>query len=91
MKNTDYTEVTFDWNGKEYTAYGMAEINVLNEDIGPSGYSDHCNVDVADNAMMSLIEVEHNGEILLDPPKELIDKAEDFLACKAVEDYEAGK
>jgi hypothetical protein len=91
MKITDDTEVTFDWNGQEYTAYGTPGIDVVNEDIGPCSYGENFHADVVDKVTMSNIEILLNGELVKDPAKELFDKADDFLCCKAAEDFDAGR
>jgi hypothetical protein len=91
MKITDDTEVTFDWNGQEYTAYGNPDIETCIEDIGPVRYHEHYRCEVVDNVTMLNIEIQLNGEVVKDPPKELLEKADDFLCCKAEEDFDAGR
>ena len=91
MTKLDDTEVTFNWDGKEYTAYGNADIETAIKDIGPIAYREHYECEVADNVTMSNIEIQLNGEVVKDPPKELFDKADDALCRQAEEDFDAGK
>ena len=81
------TEVSFNWNGEEYTATGIAEIEIGREDIGPCRQGEHCMADVVDSVTMVDVEILKDGELVVDPSKELIEKADCLLSCKAEDDF----
>ncbi len=81
------TEVTFNWNSEEYTASGTAEIATSHEDIGPCRQGEHSVAEVVDSVTMVDVEILKDGELVVDPSKELLEKAECFLCSKAEDDF----
>lgn len=81
------TEVTFNWNCEEYTATGTPDYETSHEDIGPCRQGEHCMAEVVDLVEMSNIAILKDGELVLNPVQELLDKADDLLCVKAEEDF----
>lgn len=81
------TEVTFNWNCEEYTATGIADYETSMEDIGPCREGEHSTAEMVDSVEMSDIEILKDGELVIDPSKELLDKATHFLCVQAEDDF----
>ena len=82
------TEVDFSWNGEEYSATGIAEVEITEEDIGPCRWGEHFMSESVDSVEMSDIEILKDGQLVVDPPKDLLDKADSLLCLKAGDDWE---
>ena len=82
------TEVDFSWNGEEYSATGMAEVETTEEDIGPCRWGEHFMSETVNSVEMSDIEILKDGQLVVDPPKDLFDKADALLCLKAGDDWE---
>ena len=83
------TEVDFSWNGVEYSATGMAEVETTEEDIGPCRWGEHFMSETVNSVEMSDIEILKDGQLVVDPPKDLFDKADALLCLKAGDDWES--
>jgi hypothetical protein len=81
------TEVAFNWNGEEYTASGTADYETSHEDVGPCRQGEHSMAEVVDAVEMFDVEILKDGELVIDPVKELLDKAKDVLCVKAEDDF----
>lgn len=81
------TEVTFNWNCEEYTATGTPDYETSHEDIGPCRQGEHCMAEVVDLVEMSDIAIFKDGEPVLNPVQELLDKADDLLCVQAEDDF----
>jgi len=82
------TEVSFNWNCEEYTATGIADYETSMEDVGPCREGEHSTAEMVDSVEMSDIEILKDGELVVDPVKELLDKAIHLLCLKAGDDWE---
>ena len=82
------TEVDFSWNGEEYSAYGTPYIETTEEDIGPCRWGEHFMSETVNSVEMSDIEILKDGQLVVDPPKDLFDKADGLLCLKAGDDWE---
>ena len=82
------TEVSFNWNCEEYSATGMAEVETTEEDIGPCRWGEHFMSETVNSVEMSDIEILKDGQLVVDPPKDLFDKADGLLCLKAGDDWE---
>ena len=81
------TEVSFNWNFEEYTATGIADYETSMEDVGPCREGEHSTAEMVDSVEMSDIEILKDGELVVDPVKELLDKAIHLLCVKAEDDF----
>lgn len=81
------TEVSFNWNCEEYTATGAPDYETSYEDVGPCRAGEHSMAEVVDAVEMSNIAILKDGELVLNPVQELLDKADDLLCCKAEDDF----
>jgi hypothetical protein len=81
------TEVAFNWRGEEYTASGTADYETSHEDVGPCRQGEHSMAEVVDAVEMFDVEILRDGELVVDPVKELLDKANDLLCVKAEDDF----
>ena len=81
------TEVSFNWNFEEYTATGIADYETSMEDVGPCREGEHSRAEMVDSVEMSDIEILKDGELVVDPVKELLDKAIHLLCVKAEDDF----
>lgn len=81
------TEVSFNWNNEEYTASGTADLETSMEDVGPCRQGEHSMAEMVDAVEMFDVEILKDGELVIDPVKELLDKANDLLCIKAEDDF----
>lgn len=81
------TEVAFNWRNEEYTASGTPDFETSMEDIGPCRQGEHCTAEMVDAVEMFDVEILKDGELVIDPVKELLDKAKDLLCVKAEDDF----
>jgi len=81
------TEVEFNWNGEEYTASGEPYYETSHEDVGPCREGEHSMAEMVDSVEMFDVEILKDGEVVIDPVKELLDKATDLLCVKAEDDF----
>ena len=81
------TEVAFNWRNEEYTATGTPDFETSMEDVGPCREGEHSRAEMVDAVEMSDIEILKDGELVVDPVKELLDKATDLLCIKAEDDF----